>query len=241
MMMMILNKYCRVRCNYTYTHICGNIINNNDERTHFFFRKIYLSHFIRKGCERVVCEKWVGDWTDCNILTLLPLTIAALLSHSAGLLNRGSWGPKPSVGACSNCLELLLEPQLTDSNLLELSVAPGYIIVRYPPASRGRCNCTELNPSRGYPDIFDRMHLFFDWRLGRRSICYTNAGSNIPWNNNCLAIISKGIQVRPRRHMDHYWRSKEEMTSLLNQLSWTSPWWPTNKYFDRSARTQDVL
>ena len=31
---------------------CGNIINNNDERTHFF-RKIYLSHFIRKDCERV--------------------------------------------------------------------------------------------------------------------------------------------------------------------------------------------
>ena len=47
-----------------YTYICGNIINNNDERTHFF-RKIYLSHFI----ERVVCERWVGDWTDCNILT----------------------------------------------------------------------------------------------------------------------------------------------------------------------------
>ena len=26
--------------------------------------------------------------------------------------------------------------------------------------------------SRLYPDIFDRMHLFLDWRLGRRSICY---------------------------------------------------------------------
>ena len=54
--------------NYTYTYTCGNIINNNDERTHFF-RKIYLSHFIRKGSEMVVCERWVGDWTDCNILT----------------------------------------------------------------------------------------------------------------------------------------------------------------------------
>ena len=41
---------------------------NNDERTQFF-RKIYLSHFIRKGCERVMCESWVGDWTNCNILT----------------------------------------------------------------------------------------------------------------------------------------------------------------------------
>ena len=51
---------------YAYTH--RNKINNNDERTHFF-RKIYLSHFIRNGCERVMCERWVGDWTNCNILT----------------------------------------------------------------------------------------------------------------------------------------------------------------------------
>ena len=36
-------------------YIYRNIINNNDERTHFF-RKIYLSHFIQ-GCERVVCER----------------------------------------------------------------------------------------------------------------------------------------------------------------------------------------
>ena len=36
----------------TYTDACGNKINNNDERTQFF-RKIYLSHFIRNGCERV--------------------------------------------------------------------------------------------------------------------------------------------------------------------------------------------
>ena len=29
----------------------------------------------------------------------VPLSLAALLSHSAGLLNRGSWGPKPSTGS----------------------------------------------------------------------------------------------------------------------------------------------
>ena len=51
-----------------YTYTCRNKINNKDERTHFF-RKIYLSHFIRNGCERVMCERWVGDWTNCNILT----------------------------------------------------------------------------------------------------------------------------------------------------------------------------
>ena len=54
-----------------YTYTCGNKINNNDERTHFF-RKIYLtlySKWLRKGCEMVMCERWVGDWTDSNILT----------------------------------------------------------------------------------------------------------------------------------------------------------------------------
>ena len=40
----------------------------NDERTHFF-RKIYHSHFIRNGFERVMRERWVGDRTNCSILT----------------------------------------------------------------------------------------------------------------------------------------------------------------------------
>ena len=30
-----------------------------------------------------------------------------------------------------------------------------------------------VHRSRWYSDIFDRMHLFLDWRLGRRSICYS--------------------------------------------------------------------
>ena len=72
---------------YTYTYICGNIINNNDERTHFF-RKIYLSHFIRKSCERVrdelKTEQTATYWPQ------VPLFLVALLSHSAGLFNRGS-------------------------------------------------------------------------------------------------------------------------------------------------------
>ena len=50
-----------------YTYTCKNKI-NNDKWSHIF-RKIYLSHFIQNGCERVACERWVGDWTNCNILT----------------------------------------------------------------------------------------------------------------------------------------------------------------------------
>ena len=51
-----------------YIYTCRNKINNYYERTHFF-RKIYLSHFIRNGCERVMCEWCLGDWTNWNILT----------------------------------------------------------------------------------------------------------------------------------------------------------------------------
>ena len=33
----------------------------------------YTSHtlfeMVGKGCARVMCERWVGDWTNCNILT----------------------------------------------------------------------------------------------------------------------------------------------------------------------------
>ena len=96
-----------------YKYICRNKINNYDERTHFF-KKIYLSHFIQNGCERVMSERWVGDLTNCNIWPPVPLSLAALISRSAGLLNRGSWGP------ISLCWVLVLSAisylQLTDSN-----------------------------------------------------------------------------------------------------------------------------
>ena len=81
-----------------HTHICGNIINNNDERTHFF-RKIYPSHFIRKGCERVVCKRWVGDPTDCNILTPSSSVFSSTSFSFCWAAQLGSWGPKPSAGS----------------------------------------------------------------------------------------------------------------------------------------------
>ena len=100
------------------------------------------------------------------------LSLSALLSRSAGLLNRGSWGP---IALCwmlvlstasylrltdSNSLNFLSHRviQLFDCHLLPVSVAFA------PNSTRPR--------SRLYLDVFDRMHLFLDWRLGRRSICY---------------------------------------------------------------------
>ena len=54
-----------------------------------------------------MCERWVGDWTKtATCWPPVPLSLAAFLSHSAGLLNRGPWGPSSLLGlvlTASNC------------------------------------------------------------------------------------------------------------------------------------------
>ena len=131
-----------------YTYTCRNKINNNDEWTQFF-RKIFLYHFIWNGCERVAKGLYVrGELETEQTATYwppAPLSLAALLSHSAGLLHRGSWGP---IALCW-VLVLLTAPyfQLDWLQLTELPVTPGYIIVWHPSASCERCICTQFNPS----------------------------------------------------------------------------------------------
>ena len=132
-----------------------------------------VSKGLRKG---YMCERWVGDWTDYNILTPVPLSSVALLPHSVRLLNQGSWGPSLLLCAGSHCLEL----QQTDSNELNLSVAPGYIIVWHPLASCGRHICTQFNPStvKVIPWYLrlDALVIYTGasliWQLSRGSICY---------------------------------------------------------------------
>ena len=92
---------CRNYCNIL---ICRcmqkHIQHNKDERTQFF-RKIYLSLYL-KGFERVtkgiICERWVGDRTELQHIdppTLLAIT--AFLFRSPRLLNRGL-GAQPLLG-----------------------------------------------------------------------------------------------------------------------------------------------
>ena len=85
-----------------YTYSCGNKINNNDERTHFF-RKIYLSHIILERVAKGLCVR--GELETEQTATYwpqIPLSLAVLLSHSVGLLNRGSLRAQPSLGAGSH-------------------------------------------------------------------------------------------------------------------------------------------
>ena len=143
---------------------------------HTSLEKIYLSHFIRKGFERVVKGLCVrGELETEQTATYwpqVPLIIEALLSHSAGLLNRRSWGPKPSAGSW---FSLPRTATRTPTNWIQLwhRVISLFDIHLLPVGVTTTPNPTRPR-SRLYLDIFDRMHPFLDWRLGRRSICYRN-------------------------------------------------------------------
>ena len=76
------------------TTISGNIIKHNirtsmNERTHFFIKNMYLSHFILDVS--VVCERWVETGTDCSIYpTSSPDHSSTFSASWLWLLNRGS-------------------------------------------------------------------------------------------------------------------------------------------------------
>ena len=118
----------------------------------------YTSHTLfskglRKGCWLCVRGELETEQT-ATYWPQVPLNVAALLLHSAGLLNRGPEGPSPLSGAGShsagNCD---WNWTATRTPTLKPSVAPGYIIVWHPPASCGCRMCTEFNSSTGQGDI----------------------------------------------------------------------------------------
>ena len=158
-------------------------------------KNIPLTLYSRKGCERVVCERWVGDRNRLQHIDPKFLCIvAALLPHSAGLLNQGPEGPSPLSEPGSHCLELQLELQLqlTPTSWLQLTQAVcGTSLYN---CLTSTCFlwasiCTEFNPSTGQGDIFDRMHLFLDWQLDRGPICYISVYLK-QWSQDMLCFLS---------------------------------------------------
>ena len=129
----------------------------------------------------------------------VPLTIAALLSHSGRAAE--PWvteGPSPLSGAGSHSA-CILSPTATGTHSLELqltkpSVAPGYIIVWCPPAFFGRTHLHRIQPRPQVKVIFrylrpdaavSALPLIYtgaslDWWPGRGSVC----------NWNCYRYIS---------------------------------------------------
>ena len=159
-----------------------------NERTPFFIKKIYLSHFILLML--VVCEKWVGDGD--RLLHINPSSSDHSSTYFVFWLGCSTVGPSdwswlsirhPVPNSNWNC----------NSNWLKPSVAPGYIIFLHPPASCGRMQLPpspNLTTSTIQGDIpisstgctcFTVLPLIYtgaslDWRLGRESICYTVTG-----------------------------------------------------------------
>ena len=138
-----------------------------NEWTHFFI-KIYLSQFILKRVD-VGCV-WEVSWRWGQTATYWPkvlLTIAALLSHSDWVAQ--PWvteGPKPSIcrwlsiqHLVPNWLQLELElTQAVYGTWLYNCLTPTCFLWAYTSATITRFN--HVHRSRGYSDIFDRMHLF---------------------------------------------------------------------------------
>ena len=129
-----------------------------------------------------MCERWVGNWTDCNILT----PSSSVFSSTSFSF---CWAAQLGVlRAQAPCWELVLTASNCNSNfncnwlqLTQISMAPGYIIVWDPPASCECRICTKFNPSMvkviswylrpDAPVIYTGASLI--WQLGRGSICNT--------------------------------------------------------------------
>ena len=115
---------------------------------------------VGKGYERFYCVRGeLETEQNCNILTPTLLAIAAFLSRSLGLLNRGP-GSHSSI----------FSP--TDLNFLSPGLYNNLMSTYFLRASQFAPNST-LRQSRLSRDIFDRMHLlftqvhFFFWQLGQ--------------------------------------------------------------------------
>ena len=139
-----------------------HIQHNKDERTQFFRKNIPLTLF-EKVTKGIICERWVGDWTELqHIDPSTLLATAAFLSRSPELLNRGLLLGHSSHSSIFATDFNFLSPGL-DNNL-----TPTYFLR----VSQFELNST-LRQSRLSPDIFDRMHLlftqvhFFFWQLSR--------------------------------------------------------------------------
>ena len=148
----IFNNCCIVVIHiqlFTYIYTCGNIVNTIMTNEHTSL-----------------------DWTNCNILTPSSFDFSSTSflfcwAAQSGVLRAHS----PLLGPGSHYS--ILSP--TNSNSLNfpshrvISLFDAHLL---PVSVTSALNSTRRQ-SRLYPGIFDRIHLFLDWWLSWRSICYT--------------------------------------------------------------------
>ena len=220
-------KYCYLLHSHIiymqqYTYTCGNIVNTTMTSGHSSLEK-YTSHtlfeMVTKG---LLSKRWVGDWTktatywppSSSGYIYIYIYIAALLSCSAGLLNRVPGGP-------ALCWDLVLAPRTatTDFKLWSptswLPVAPGLYHCLTPICFLWRHNSHSIQPveSQGFLLISSTgctcyLHMCISYLTawpGRRSIFYIfNSNYSIqhssfifkPLNGSKFCYIPQTIQFQ---------------------------------------------
>ena len=220
------------------------IQHNKDERTQFF-RKIYLSLYL-KGFERVtkgiICERWVGDWTELQHID--PPNSSGYSSISfpfSWAAQPGAWGPSLSrtwssfQHLLSNSSEALNYncsiggPEgplcwvliLSTASYLQLtrtSCAPSYIIVLRPLNST--CRQSRLSPWYLQPDApvnyTGAFPILTAWP-GRRSI-YNNRLAKQISANRCWNNTVYVLSARMRK-------DKKSRLLVWFQISWFWDLW----------------
>ena len=168
----------------------------------------YTSHTLYERVAKGLCVR--GELETEQTATYwpqVPLSLAALLSHSAGLLNRGSWGPHPLLGAGSHCFELTpTNSTLRDTRLYDCLTPTCFL---------WRRNCTEFNQSTVKvipwylrpvaPVIYKGASLI--WQLGRGPICNTRPEieRRSPWplvNTHLIRSMAWFmLSTKPEKHL----------------------------------------
>ena len=108
----------------------------------------YISHTLFEMVAKGFRKGYLWDviWRlnkDCDILTPCSSVFSSTSFSFSWAEQPGALRAQPSAESWFSLPRITT----TDSKLTELPVAPGYIIVWYPPASCERRICTQFNPS----------------------------------------------------------------------------------------------
>ena len=132
-----------------------------------FFRKTYLSHFIRNGTKRLQkVYVWEVSWRlnkDCNILTPSSSGYSGTSFSFSWVAQPGALRAQPLLRPGYLCRELQQLTPNSDLQLTRTSCSTRLYNCLTSTCFSERRICTQFNPStvKVSPDIFDRMHLLF--------------------------------------------------------------------------------
>ena len=128
-----------------------------------------------------MCERWFGDWTNCNILTPSSIVFSSTSFSFCWAAQSGVLRAHSSLLG-SRSLYSILSPA-NWLQLTEVPVAPGYIIAWHPPASCERRICTQFNPStvKVIP-WYLRPDAPVSWSTAG-SICYRSPQENVAYES----------------------------------------------------------